>query len=181
MTLETPRLILREWEPTDFEAYAAMMSDPKVMQFLSLTGAPMPRFGAWQGFAALVGHWRLRAFGFFAVIERASGEFIGYVGPWHPEGWPGLEVGWTLRSEYWGRGYATEAARASTAYAFTELNCGRIISLIGPENTASKRVAERIGEQLDGEVRLAHLPAHFKVLQYSMSRTDWARSTAATS
>jgi RimJ/RimL family protein N-acetyltransferase len=180
MRLETARLILREWELTDFDRYAAMVADPAVMKFLSLTGAPMPRFAAWQGFTAAVGHWRLRGFGFFAVIERETGAFVGNVGPWHPEGWPALEVGWTLRSEYWGRGYATEAARAATAYAFAELNCSRIISLIHPENAASKRVAERIGERLDGEIHLAHLPAEFKVLQYSLSKADWTSAYTST-
>lgn len=175
MTLETPRLTLRQWTLADFEAYAAMLADPTVMKFLSLTRQPVPRFGAWQAFAALVGHWQLRGFGFFAVVERGTEAFVGSVGPWHPEGWPGLEVGWTLRAEYWGRGYATEAARASVDFAFRQLKCSRVISLIHPENAPSKRVAERLGERLDGEIHLAHHPPELKVLQYAMSKAEWER------
>jgi RimJ/RimL family protein N-acetyltransferase len=177
MTLETPRLILREWELTDFEPYAAMVADPAVMKFLSLTGTPMPRFAAWQGFSAMVGHWQLRGFGFFAVTERETGSFVGHVGPWNPEGWPGLEVGWVLRSEFWGRGYAAEAAKAAIAYAFTALDCPRVISLIHPDNEASKRVAGRVGERLDGEIHIAHHPPELKVLQFSISKSDWAASS----
>jgi RimJ/RimL family protein N-acetyltransferase len=110
----------------------------------------MSRFAAWQSFSATVGHWHLRGFGQFAVIERASGEFVGRVGPWHPEGWLDFEIGWTLRTASWGRGYATEAAARSIEHAFTDLNRTHVISLIHPENARSIRVAERLGERLDG-------------------------------
>lgn len=179
MMLDTPRLLLRESELGDFEAYAAMYADAAVMRFLSLTGTPLTRFAAWQGFASHVGHWRLRGFGFFTVLERESGAFVGHVGPWHPEGWPGVEVGWVLRPEFWGRGYATEAANASIAYAFSALECSRIVSLIHPDNEASKRVARRAGERLDGEIHLPYLPADSRVLQYSLSKSDWTGSADA--
>jgi len=171
--IQTDRLILREWELSDFDAYAAMMADSAVMQFLSLTGTPMTRFAAWNSFAIFAGHWLLRGFGFFAVCERETGTFVGHVGPWRPEGWPDLEVGWTLRSEYWGRGYATEAARAAINYAFEELGCARVISLITPNNVRSIAVAQRLGERLDGEITLPHLPPDRKILQYSISKASW--------
>ena len=173
--LQTDRLILREWELSDFDAYAAMVADPAVMEFLSLTGTPMTRFAAWNSFAVFAGHWRLRGFGFFAVVERETNTFVGHVGPWRPEGWPDLEIGWTLRSEYWGRGYATEAARAAIAYAFDDLRCSRIISLIVPGNERSIAVARRLGERLDGEITLPHLPPDRTLLQYSLSQATWQR------
>jgi RimJ/RimL family protein N-acetyltransferase len=172
-TLETPRLMLRTWQADDFEPFAAMMADADVMAFLSMSGKPMSRFEAWQALSAMVGHWTLRGFGMFAVVEHASGDLIGRVGPWHPEGWPDFEIGWTLRRQSWGLGYATEAARACVDYAFTVLNRSSLVSLIAPENTRSIRVAERLGEQLEGEARLPHHPPDRTVLQYRLSRDEW--------
>lgn len=85
-TLETERLTLRMCSLEDFEGYAAMGADPEVMRFLSVDGKPMPRFAAWQSFSAQVGHWHLRGYGMFTVIERATGSFVGRIGPWQPEG-----------------------------------------------------------------------------------------------
>jgi RimJ/RimL family protein N-acetyltransferase len=112
----------------------------------------------------MVGHWQLRGYGMWAVEERQSGEFIGRIGCWNPEGWPGLEIGWTLRREFWGHGFATEGARAAIRYAFSELHQDRIISLIRPDNLNSIRVAGRVGEQLDGE---AEVMGH-RTLVYSL-------------
>ena len=76
----------------------------------------------------------------------------GQLGFAAPEGWPGFELAWTLARRWWGNGYATEGARAALDYAFTALGKDRVISLIHPENRASIRVAERIGERLQGSV-----------------------------
>jgi RimJ/RimL family protein N-acetyltransferase len=176
--LQYDRLTLRAPSIEDWDAYALMLADPEVMRYLANDGKPLPPHAAWRAFAEHLGHWQLRGFGMFSVIERASGDFVGRVGPWQPEGWPDFEIGWTLRSDFWHRGYATEAARACLADAFTRLNRVRIISLITPENLRSIRVAERLGEQLDGEVTLPHLPPDKKVLQYSLRRDDWAASNA---
>ena len=172
--LETERLMLRQWRVDDFEAFAAMSADPRVMEFLAVDGKPDSRFGSWRALCGMVGHWHLRGFGLFAVIERATGTFLGRVGPWMPEGWPDFEIGWALRSECWGRGYATEAVKRCIEYSFTELNRSHISSFIAPENTRSIRVAERVGERLEGETRLPHIPDR-KVLQYGLSRHDWQR------
>jgi uncharacterized protein len=83
--LETERLILREWRADDFEAFAGMMADPKVMQFLAGDGKPLSRSVAWRAFTDMVGHWTLRGFGMFAVIEKASGLLVGRAGPWEPK------------------------------------------------------------------------------------------------
>jgi RimJ/RimL family protein N-acetyltransferase len=174
--LTTERLALRLWELADFETFAAMCADPEVMRFLSPDGKPLSRFGAWQSFSSIVGHWQLRGFGLFAVTERSSGQLVGRVGPWQPEGWPDFEIGWTIRRQYWGRGYATEAASACVAYAFNELRRPHVISLILPENVRSIRVAERLGERLEGQVTLPHLHSDTTVLQYGVSREDWLRA-----
>jgi RimJ/RimL family protein N-acetyltransferase len=165
-TLETERLILREFRESDTDAYAEMLADPKVMRFL---GKPMSRAEAWRNMAMVVGHWRLRGYGFWAVEEREGREMVGRVGCWRPEDWPGLEVGWALRRAFWGRGYATEAARASVEYAFKELNQARVISLIAPENVASIRVAERLGERPRGEWEVFGT----RVIIYAVGREEW--------
>src|ERR1051325_1410340 len=149
MNIETERLVLRMFRESDTDASAERVGDAEVMRFLG--GKTMSRQEAWRNMAMVMGHWQLRGYGFWAVEEKASGEMVGRVGCWRPEGWPGLEVGWTLRRAFWGRGYATEAARASVEYAFRELDQTRVISLIAPENAASIRVAERLGERPCGE------------------------------
>jgi RimJ/RimL family protein N-acetyltransferase len=167
-TIETDRLLLRMLRQSDHDAYAAMCADPEVTRYLG-DGQPMSRSEAWRQMAVLLGHWQLRGYGLWAVEERQSGEFIGRVGIWHPDGWPGLEVGWTLRREFWGNGYATEGARAALRYAFDELDQPRVISLIRPSNEASVRVAERLGEQLEGRTEVMGHEA----LVYGISRDDW--------
>jgi RimJ/RimL family protein N-acetyltransferase len=135
--LQTERLLLRKWEPTDLEAYVAMCSNPEVMRFISPDGKPMSRFDAWRNLAVHTGHWYLKGFGQFAVVERCSGELVGRVGPWQPDDWPDFEIGWALRSEYWGRGYATEAVRACIEYSFTTLGRTHLVSIIDSENIRS--------------------------------------------
>lgn len=152
-----------------------MWADVKVMRYLSQSGRPMERHDAWRAFAGQAGHWSLRGYGMFTVVERRTAEFVGIVGPWQPEGWPDFEIGWTLRSSKWGRGYATEAARTCLRYAFTQLARPHVISLISPDNTPSIRVAERLGERFEEEVILPHLPDR-PVLQYGLSHEDWERA-----
>lgn len=147
-TLETDRLLLRMFRESDLDAYAEMCADPDVMRFLS--GYPQSREEAWRNMAMVVGHWQLRGFGLWAVEEKATGDFIGRVGCWKPEGWPGMEIAWTLRQASWGRGFATEAAKTALRYAFDVLKQKHIISLIHPENEPSIRVARRIGLRLEG-------------------------------
>jgi RimJ/RimL family protein N-acetyltransferase len=152
-TIQTERLTLRLPRQSDFDAYAAMCADPKVMRYIG-EGNPLSRIDAWRNLALVLGHWQLRGYGLWAVELRETGEFIGRIGCWNPEGWPAFEIGWMLRREFWGRGYATEGARAATRYAFTELDQPRIISLIRDGNDASVRVAERLGESNEGRTEV---------------------------
>src|SRR5687767_1598529 len=108
-TLETQRLILRPPVETDLDAWAAFMADPVAARFI---GGAQPRATAWRGMASMAGSWALKGFGMFSVIEKSSGEWVGRLGPWRPEGWPGDEVGWGLARQAWGKGYAVEGATA---------------------------------------------------------------------
>ena len=144
MQIRTERLILREIDPErDFEPWAASMADERTMQFIG--GNVMDRAMAWRNMAVVVGHWQIRGYGFFSVESRETGEWLGRVGPWYPEGWPSPEIGWTIARPHWGRGYATEAARAALDFAFGELGWERVIHVILAGNDRSVAVAERIG------------------------------------
>ena len=149
--LETPRLILRPLEAGDFEPWTRFAADPEAMRFL---GGAQTRAVAWRGFMTVAGSWAMTGFGMFSVIEKASGRWVGRLGPWRPEGWPGNEVGWGVAREHWGKGYATEGATAAIDWAFDHLGWTEVIHCIDPENVASQNVAQRLGSTLLGEGRL---------------------------
>ena len=170
--LTTARLVLRGFDARDVDAYAAMMADPDVARYLG-DGRPLARADAWRQLALVVGHWELRGFGLWAVVERATGTFLGRIGCYEPEGWPGLEVGYVLARPAWGRGYATEGASAALRYAHEVLGRDRVVSLIQPENVASIRVAMRLGARPAGE---AHIGGHAALVYEYPPATDGAHA-----
>lgn len=152
LTLETPRLTLRPMTGDDFEPFAAMMADADVARYLTLDQKPASRMAAWRSLGLYLGHWILRGYGFFSILEKATGAWVGRVGPWRPEGWPGLECGWGIGRRHWGKGYAPEAAVAAIKWVFAENpQLDRMISLIEPKNANSQAVARKIGEEKSGE------------------------------
>ena len=170
VTLETERLLLRWFRESDFDQFFEMSSDPQVMQFLG--GKPLTEIEAWKSMAAFIGHWYFRGFGVWAVEEKSSGKLVGRIGFMHPAGWPGFELGWTLGRNSWGKGYATEGARRALEYAFTEMGRDHVISLIAPENVNSIKVAERLGEKVEGETEFIGR----NVFIYGISRDDWQQA-----
>lgn len=151
--IETERLVLRPPEPRDCEAHMAMMVEPAVAAMLTPDGAPQDRGERWRQFASILGHWRMRGFGFFTVEDKATGDWLGRVGPWMPEGWPGLECGWAVCPAAWGKGYAPEAAVAAIRWTFDQFpDLPRIISVIDPGNANSQAVARKIGEDKTSEL-----------------------------
>ena len=173
-TLETERLRLRSLRTSDIDDYAALNADPEVLRYLGGGPEPWDRGRSWRHMAFLMGHWQLGGAGMWAVEHRETGAFAGMVGFAAPEGWPGFELAWSLARRFWGHGYATEGARAALAYAFITLEKDNIISLIHPENRASIRVAERIGERLQG--RINHLGR--EMLCYGLDRETYVRQVA---
>ena len=170
--LETERLVLREWRAADFDWVAALHADDEVMKFL---GGTMERGDAWRALAATIGQWSLRGYGTWAVERKSDHKLVGRVGLIHPDGWPQVEVGWTLARPFWGQGYASEAAQAALNYAFLTLPVERMISCIDSENRASQSVAARIGET-KGEKRTLRASGHdFEVDIWSISRDEWQR------
>jgi len=168
ITLETDRLQLRMFGQDDLDAYAAICADAEVMRYLG-DGKALSRADAWRQIAMILGHWQLRGYGLFALEERATGTLVGRAGFFEPEGWPGFELGWMLRRASWGQGYATEAARRLLAHAFTDMKRERVISLIRAANAPSIRVAERLGERLDGRAEIFGQEA----LVYAIDRAAW--------
>jgi RimJ/RimL family protein N-acetyltransferase len=151
-TLETERTLMRGWRADDLDAVAAWTSDPEVMRFL---GGVIDRGQAWRNIALYLGHWQLRGYGLWAVQRKSDGQVIGRVGLWNPEGWPGIEIGWTLAREVWGEGYATECGRAGVDWTWDNLpDLPRLLSVIAPDNRASRRVAEHLGMEVGGTWRL---------------------------
>jgi len=146
--LGTDRLLLRAFRPDDFEPFARIVSDPEVVRYLD-DGTPISRDECWRGIALFIGHWQLRGYGWWAVEDRRSGDFLGRIGLYNPEGWPGIEIGWLLRREAWGEGLATDGANAALTFAFEVVRADHVISLIDPRNTRSIRVAEKLGERYE--------------------------------
>ncbi|MDP9367172.1 MAG: GNAT family N-acetyltransferase [Chloroflexota bacterium] len=145
--LETERLILREWTPEDAPAAFAIYGDPAVMRYIGAMGTPDPDVDHTRaGLERAIARYRQRpGFGFWAAVERASGEVVG-AGLLVPlEGGPEVEVGYHLARWVWGRGYATELARALVAYGFDHLGLHRIVGVAYPANRASCRVLEKAG------------------------------------
>jgi [ribosomal protein S5]-alanine N-acetyltransferase len=152
LPLLTERLLIRAFEPDDLPALHAVYGDPEVTRWIP----PYPTLEHTR--RALDLHVRGARGGgpaFWAVIERSSGDLIGDAGLAPIEGGPEIELGYTLGRRWWGRGYATEAARACLDEAFGPLGIERVVALIRPGNHASIRVAEKLGLRREGR-RVAH-------------------------
>ena len=145
-TLHTPRLTLRPLTASDFPA----VRDFYASERSRFVGGPKDAVQAWRHFAMEIGHWTLKGFGRWGVEVTETGDFVGIIGLFGPEGYPEPELGWDLMEGFDGKGYATEAARAARDWAYTEGGFTTIMSLIDPDNTAWRKLAERLGAVQDG-------------------------------
>src|SRR5687768_9791093 len=155
LRLETPRLILRPPRAEDLDPLSEMMQDETTTRFI---GGVLPRSLCWRQLMTMIGSWHALGFAMFSVIEKDTGRWVGRLGPWQPEGWPGPEIGWAIVRDRWGRGLAVEAAVAATDWAFDTLGWTKVIHSIAPANIASQRVAEKLGSRNLGP---GQLPAPF--------------------
>lgn len=149
--LVTERLILRPPGAEDLDSWAEMAADEETTRFI---GGTASRAGAWRQLCTMAGSWHINGFAMFSVIERATGEWVGRLGPWRPEGWPGAEVGWGVRARFAGKGYAYEGAVASMDFAVDTLGWTDIIHTIDPDNIRSIALAKRLGSTNLGRTRL---------------------------
>jgi [ribosomal protein S5]-alanine N-acetyltransferase len=169
--IETERLALREFTLDDVDGMFAIIGDAETMKYYPQT---FSRDDAADWIQRNLERYRHDGFGLYAVTLKASGNFIGDCGfAWQEvEGETLLEVGYHLRRDQWGHGYATEAARACMDYAFRDLGATEVVSLIRPENLPSRRVAERNGLQVERQVTHAGLPH----LLYVMKREIYGQT-----
>jgi len=145
-TLATPRLTLRRWRDSDRIPFQQLNADPRVMEFYPSTLAP-------QESDALIArinlHFELHGHGPYAVELVETGAFIGYIGLYTPtfeaSFMPAVEIVWRLSADHWGRGLATEGARAVLHHAFQTLKLPSLVSFTVPQNQRSRRVMEKIG------------------------------------
>lgn len=168
--LVTERLILRPPTMADFDAYAALAADPGVMQHL---GGAVPRSTAWRQWAAVAGSWALHGFGFFSMIERSTGTWVGRAGPWAPDGWPVPEIGYAVAADFAGKGYAYEACIAAIDFAIDRLGWTEIAHTISPDNLPSQRLAARLGAVNRGPTRLPPPFEDERVDLWAQSVADW--------
>ena len=146
-TIETARLVLRAHELGDFEACAALWGDPAVVRYIGKR--PSSRQDAWARLLRYRGHWELLGYGFWAIVERATGAFVGECGlaDFHREVLPAMpvEAGWVLVPAAHGKGYATEAMRGAFAWGAANLSARDVGCVIEIGNEASFAVARKLG------------------------------------
>jgi RimJ/RimL family protein N-acetyltransferase len=146
LTLNTERLLLRPWHASDLWPFAALNADPVVMEYFA---KPLDRSESDLMVTRSMGHFDSHGFGFWAVEEPNAGELIGMIRLAIPRFeahfTPCEEFGWRLAREHWGKGYATEAARASLRFGFEQLVLGEIVAFTVPQNVRSRAVTQRLG------------------------------------
>jgi len=145
--LETNRLILRTFQEKDWKDLFDYYGDEVCMTFTAKRA--LTDWETWRMVATMVGHWELRNFGPYAVVEKETKKVLGPVGLWYPLEWPEPEIKWGLARHAWGRGYAREAAEAVRKMASEHVPEYHLISLIDPKNTASIKVATSIGASFE--------------------------------
>jgi len=177
VVLKTPRLILRRPIPSDFDAFCDMMANEKSAEHI---GGVMTRTEAWRIWCMVTGAWDVRGFSMFSVLlktdQGTEGPWIGRVGPWQPEGWPGTEVGWAVAQKYEGQGYALEASAACMDYAFDVLGWDDVMHIINPRNHPSMALARRLGSTNRGQTWMPEPYHEIEVYNWGQSREQWQRN-----
>ena len=148
--LETERLILRMFKDEDWRDLYSYYSDEVCMKYTY--GRALTEGETWRTMASLLGHWQLRGYGPYAVLEKSTGFVVGPVGLWYPNDWPGPEIMWALSRKYWGKGYASESVRSVKKMAAEYLPEISLISLIHAENEASQNLAVATGAKFEKEI-----------------------------
>lgn len=149
--LHTSRLTLRGISLDDADAFARFYASTHS----GFYGGPASAAQSWRYMAAYAGHWPLRGYGPWAVTLTQTGETIGMLGPWYPEGWPEPEMTYFILEEYAGKGYASEALSSALEWVFAEADWTTAISAIDPKNQASVALARSCGAMHDGQADVA--------------------------
>jgi len=155
---ETQRLILRVFKEDDWPDLHRLYSDPECTRYT--IQRTLTEGESWRTMAAMIGHWQIRGYGPYAVEDKVTGKVMGPVGLWYPNDWPGPEIKWALAREYWGQGYASEAARAVKKIAADRMPEISLISLIFSDNEASIQLAIALGAKFEKEIEFRGQNAH---------------------
>ena len=183
--LETERLLLRRFTEADVDDLFELDSDPAVMRYIN-GGEPTPRAEIEKDIlpAFLEFYDQFEGFGFWAAIEKSTGEFLGWF-HFRPKEGAALdepELGFRLRKSAWGKGFATEGSSALIRKGFTEFGVRRVVAETMVVNTASRRVMEKAGLEFehifDGEWPISIPGDEHGDIQYSLSREEWERRHA---
>ncbi|NEA32723.1 GNAT family N-acetyltransferase [Streptomyces sp. SID13031] len=168
----TDRLYLRPFRDEDLPAWADLNTDPEVMRYLG--GKPLTRAETDEIASAVNSRYEADGTGFLAIERRSDGAFLGAAGltheSWHPDD---LDLGWRLARQYWGHGYATEAAASWLTCAFTDLDLPRVLSSTETANTKSAAVMQRLGMTFDHEALLEEASETFAAVIYSITQQTW--------
>jgi 3-dehydroquinate dehydratase/shikimate dehydrogenase len=177
--IQTERLILRQWQPEDFDAFAAMNADARVMEFFPSIKTREESFAEYQ---AILDQFKTHHYGWWAVSEIGKNNFLGFIGIRYidfPAAFtPAFEIGWRLVYDCWGKGYATEGAKAALKYGFEVLHLPEIISFTSTLNLRSMAVMEKIGMRRCPEDDFDHpkLPEGHRLrrhVMYRLSQDEW--------
>jgi RimJ/RimL family protein N-acetyltransferase len=163
VVLETQRLRLRHLAPSDLDDLLSILTDPETMQYYP---RPFTRAESNEWIDRNIERYASDGFGLWAILSKADDEFLGDCGPVRRfvDGRDEVEIGWQVKRAFWRRGIATEAGAACRDHAFGPLGLTRVISLIRPENTPSRRVAEKIGMTIEKEIDYKGM-AHYVYFQ----------------
>ena len=166
ITIETERLRLRMLKDSDVDNLAALFADPEVMRYVG-NGQPANRDEAEKALASIIAHWAREGFGRWAIEEKTTGEFVGYGGLRSLDGTP--EVVYHFAQRHWGKGFATEMARASLRFGFNDKGFERIVAIAKPGNSASIRVMQKLGMRFEKQTSYYEI----EVVQYSITAAEF--------
>ena len=168
--------MLRRWRQEDLDLYAEMCADPEVMRWIG-DGRVRMREECADAISEFERAWDTRGFGLFATELQASGRFVGFVGlsvpDFLPEILPAVEIGWRLAADQWGKGLATEGARAALDFGFGHVGLPRILSIHQVGNGASGRIMEKLGMRFERETVDPSCGRPVRV--WEITRSDWER------
>ncbi|OPX54177.1 Protein N-acetyltransferase, RimJ/RimL family [Oceanospirillum multiglobuliferum] len=149
--IETERLMLRQFKEEDWKDLHHYYASAQATKFT--VGRAFTEGETWRAMCSMVGHWQIRGYGPYAVEEKSSGTVLGIAGFWYPNDFPSPEIKWALAPAHWGKGYASEAARAVQKVGLQYLPDISLISFINADNSPSIQLALAIGATLEKEVQ----------------------------
>lgn len=167
--LQIKDFTMRPLQFSDLDALVAIWADPEVTRFLPSQGTPISRENTEKSLNSLIEHWQQREYGVWAIVENDSSQAIGYCGLRYLDQIKEVEVLYGLAQTYWGRGIATQAAKAAVAYGFNVANLDKIIAMTLPNNFASRRVIGKTGLHYEKQIHMFNLD----VLYYSLKANDF--------